>query len=87
MDYNQITGFLEKFKKLLFQKEEVYKIIAKTISKHTSFLIEPKLIKIKNANIYIQSTPILRSEILIYKNKILSDLKKEIPEFNFKDIK
>ena len=87
MDYNHITGFLEKFKKILFQKEEIYKIISAVISKHTSFPIEPKLIKIKNAIIYIQSTPILRSEILVYKNKILTDLKKEIPNYNFIDIK
>jgi hypothetical protein len=87
MDYTQITSFLEKFKKILFQKEEVCKIIAKIISKHTSFPIEPNLIKIKNATIYIKGTPILLNQILIYKNKILFDLKKEIPNLYFKDIK
>lgn len=87
MDYNQISSFLEKFKKIFSQKEEYNKIISKTIQKHTSFLIEPNLIKTKNTIIYIESTPIIKSEILIYKNKILFDLKKEISMFNFTDIK
>jgi hypothetical protein len=87
MDYNQISGFLDKFKKILFQKEEIYKIISKTILKHTHVYLDPSLIKIKNSSIYIESSPIIRSEILVFKNKILLDLKKEIPDTKFFDIK
>ena len=87
MEYNQITEFLEKFKKILFKKEEIYKIISQTIFKYTHFELEPKFISIKNAIIYIDTTPIVKSEIFVYKNKILFDLKKEIPENNFSDIR
>jgi len=87
MEYSHITSFLEKFKKILFQKEEVYKIIASVISEHISFLIEPNSIKIKNTTIYIQGSPTLKNEILINKNKIILKLKEVVPEFNLIDIK
>ena len=87
MDYKHITNFLEKFKKTLFKKEEIYKNIIETIFKHTSILIEAKSIKIKNTNIYIKETPIIRSEILIKKEKIISDLEKLIIGQKITDIK
>jgi len=87
MDYNQISSFLDKFKKILFQKEEILVFISETIFKYTKFKIDPSKIKIKNTYIYIENSPIIKNEIFIYKNKILSDLKSEIKDFNFTDIK
>lgn len=87
MDYNQISSFLDKFKKILFQKEEILVFISETIFKYTKFKIDPNKIKIKNTYIYIENSPIIKNEIFIYKNKILADLKSEIKDFNFTDIK
>jgi hypothetical protein len=87
MDYARIGGFLEKFKKILFQKEEILFVIVKTISKHTSIILDVKKIKIKNAIIYIEAKPIQKSEIFMNKNKILEDLKQEVQNLNFVDIK
>ena len=87
MDYNHITSFLDKFRKLVFQKEELKNIVVATISKEISHPIEPSSIKIKNAYIYVDGSPILHSEILIHKKNILIKLKNLLPENNFLDIK
>jgi hypothetical protein len=87
MDYNQITTFLNKFKELIFQKEELKSIIVKTISEEISHQLIDNTITIKNGCIYIQGSPILRGEILMHKKQILEKLKIILPQNNFLDIK
>lgn len=87
MDYNHITNFLEKFKKLIFQKEEIKEIIIKTISSEIPFVLNKESVKIKGGYIYIEGSPILRGEILMHKKQILEKLKTTIPNSNFLDIK
>jgi hypothetical protein len=87
MDYNKISNFLDKFKKLLSHSEACYKIIAETISKHISITIEEKNIKIKGTTIFINGSPILKNEILIHKQGILTNLKEFLPGRNFTDIR
>ncbi len=87
MDYNHIKNYLEKFKTILFSKEENYRIISEIIKKNTGIEIEQKNIKIKGVDLYIKASPLVRNEIVINKNKILLDLKELHLEHNFKDIK
>ena len=87
MDYNHITNFLEKFRKILSQGEGINKTILEIITKYTQYPIELSMIKTKGTLIYIQSSPMLRSEILIHKEAILIDLAKSIPGRNFSDIR
>lgn len=87
MDYNHITDFLGKFKKILFQKEEIYKLLSEVISSQVSFLIKTNEIKIKNTIIYIDGSPTLKNEILMHKKTILSKIKEVAPNYNFTDIK
>jgi hypothetical protein len=87
MDYNHITSFLDKFKKLIFQKEEIKEIVIKIISEELHYEVEKQSLKIKGGYIYIESSPILRSEILIHKKQILEKLKTILPNNNFLDIK
>lgn len=87
MDYNHIKNFLEKFKKIIHQKEEIRDIIVETIQNETHFLIDKNLIKIKNGIILINTSPIFRSEILIHKKQILLKLKDKFSNNNFLDIK
>jgi len=87
MDYNSISGFLDKFKKLLGQSEAVYRVISEIVSKHIKFPIEEKIIKIKGSIIFIKGSPALKNEILIHKQKILADLKELISGRNFTDIR
>ena len=87
MDYNHITNFLEKFKKIIFQKEGIKEIVIKTIGEKVPRILEKESVKIKGGYIYIESSPILRSEILMHKKQILEKLKILLPENNFLDIK
>jgi hypothetical protein len=87
MDYNHITNFLDKFKKLIFQKEETKEIVIKVIEKEVHHQLKKESVKIKGGYIYIESSPILRSEILIHKKQILENLKNVSPSNNFIDIK
>ncbi len=87
MEYKRIFSFLEKFKKILFKKEEIYRTISRVIFVYTKITLEINSIKIKNDIIYIQSSPILKNEILIHKKEILLDFKKLIIGYNITDIK
>ena len=87
MDYNHIKGFLDKFRIILSTKEDNYKIISEIIEKNCNVVIETKNIKVSGTNIYIKSSPIMRNEILMRKEKILNDLKDLKLSSNYKDIK
>jgi hypothetical protein len=87
MDYNKISNFLEKFKKLIYQKEFIKDSVVNIISNEVSFKLKKDSIKIKNGVIYLEGSPILRNEVLMRKKNILSSIKKIIPESNFLDIK
>ncbi len=87
MDYNHITNFLDKFKKILFQREEIKNIVTKIISEEINFPVEKDKIKIKNGTIFVEGSPILRSEIMIKKKQILLKIKNFFPQVNFLDIK
>jgi hypothetical protein len=87
MDYNHITSFLDKFKKLLSQGQRNNSTIADIITKHISYPIKEDMIKIKSSVITLEGSPMLKSEILIHKGGILTDIKNMIPERNFTDIR
>lgn len=87
MDYSQVSLFLEKFKKLLSQKEVSQTLISETLFKYLKIPINEKMFRVKGSVIYIQGSPVLRSEILIHKESILSDLNKTIGNIRFTDIR
>jgi len=87
MDYNHIKDYLNKFKEILFSKEENLEIISKIIEKNISIKIETRFIKINNLVIYIKTTPLIHGEILINKNKILEDLSQLTKNTKYKDIR
>ncbi len=88
MDYNHITIFFEKFKKIINDKKEIEEVIIKSISKSISFPIENNFIKINKGRVFIKTSPLLKNEILIHKDKILENIKKELPpNHNIIDIK
>lgn len=87
MDYNHITSFLDKFKKIIFEKEEINETISSVVSKNINFKINTSLIKIRHNIIYIEASPMIHSEILIKKQLILKDLAVLLPDKKFLDIK
>lgn len=74
MDFQKIENFLGKFKELVFKNEEYYSIICEVIKKHISFDLAKSSIVIKDADIYIKASPLVRNEIMIHKNGILKDI-------------
>jgi len=86
MDYNHITSFLDKFKIILFKKEETKNVVVKTISDEINHNVLDNSVKIKNGVISVQGSPILRNEILIHKKQILTKLKNSLIGTNFLDI-
>jgi hypothetical protein len=86
MDYNHIKNFLDKFKNILFEKEEKITLISLSVKKYTQIEIENKNIKIVGTSIHIKASPLVKNEILIKKEKILKELL-EITSFNYKEIR
>ncbi|HAQ02689.1 hypothetical protein A2467_01550 [Candidatus Nomurabacteria bacterium RIFOXYC2_FULL_36_8] len=87
MDYNHIKNYLEKFKNLLFTKEEIYQIVSRAIEDNIHLKIETKNIQIKPPFLYIKASPLVRNEIMINKEKILKDILLLSPQSNLKDIR
>ncbi|MBK5215224.1 MAG: hypothetical protein JJE53_00220 [Candidatus Pacebacteria bacterium] len=87
MDYNHIKNFLDKFKKIIYEKEELRDLVIKTISEEISHPIENDSLKIKGGCIYVKGSPMLRSEILMHKKEILNKLESLFPNIHFFDIK
>lgn len=87
MDYNHIKNYLEKFKNILFSKEENQQIISKIIENNINYKIETKNIQIKPPVLYIKASPLIHNEILLKKDKILKEIILISPENNIKEIK
>ena len=87
MDYNHITSFLDKFKKIISLSQRHNSVIAEMITKHISFQIKEEMIKIKGSIITLEGSPMLKSEVLMHKSRILSDISSLIPERKFTDIR
>jgi hypothetical protein len=87
MDYNHITSFFDRVKKILSEGEGANILIAEIITKQICFPVDTKMIKTKGGYIYVQGSPMLRNEILIHKEEILKEISESIPGRHFKDIK
>jgi hypothetical protein len=87
MDYNHINKFLEKFVKMVSKGDLVLGEISSVIYKNTNLKIEKENITFKNGFIKINTSPLTKGELLMKKEKILSELRINIPGTNFLDIK
>lgn len=87
MDYNHIEQFLDKFKKLLSKSEAVTGIIASVIEKKTKASVTPQMIKIQGTTIVVQGSPMLRSEVILHTQEIITELAVIIPDRHFTAIR
>jgi hypothetical protein len=87
MDYNPIVKYLDKFKILLSTNDEIYNAIIQTVNQKTGSTITIKNIKISGSTIHLQTSPMHKSQVLIHKASILSDLSKLLPAKRFDDIR
>ena len=72
----EIKDLLEKFSNLILKEEVKLEVTRNTISDIIGLEIKPKDIEIKKNIIYLNIKPIYKSEILLKKEKIFSELNK-----------
>lgn len=84
-NFNPLTSFLDKFKKILGESVLQKEIIIASLKKETGRSIEKQDIKISKNIVYINASPLFKNEILMRKEKILKYLKEE--NLNIVDIK
>jgi hypothetical protein len=88
MDYQHINSFFEKFKKIIFQKNQIKEIVIKNISEIISYQIKDNWIDIKKNEVNLKTSPLLKNEILIHKKEILEKINQELPvDFKIINIK
>lgn len=87
MDYSHIKKYLEKFKVLVSKREDVYLFISDVIFENIKKRIEVKNINIKGVFLYLNVSPLVKSEILIKKKEILDTLNSKIENKKILDIK
>ena len=71
-----ISKFFQKFQKInsdsAAQKEKIISIVKSV----TNLELKPGEINVKESKLYINASPLIRNEIMMYKSKILSELDK-----------
>ena len=82
----QIGSFFEKIKKNISYDLDLKKEIVFLIKENTGIEVLEKNITLKNGLLYISEKPILKNEIKIKKEKILSSFKDRIKNRKIKDI-
>lgn len=87
MDYHQITDFLDKFKKIFSQKEEINNLVLVILKNNINEGINKNNFIIKNNIISIVGSPILKNEIFLKKQKILLEIKQKSPNSNILNIR
>lgn len=85
MDYQSIGSLFEKVKKLLGASQEQKETTQTLITKYIGYSIPLNQFEIKNSILKINSSPVIRNEIFMRKNQILSDAKNL--NLNITDIK
>lgn len=77
MDTSHIRGFLERYRKIVFQNEEKYDIICEVVGKILGSTITKDAVTIKNGELYITANSVLKSELFLHKTKLLDELRKK----------
>ena len=83
---NILSSFLEKFKNIIDpQQERIY--ISNIISSLVGDEINESVISIKNGIIFLQISPMLKTQIFLNKQKIIEILNKQRPNLHIVDIR
>lgn len=76
MDTNHISSFFKKVTKALFKKEEIQKSVQEIIRQFTNISLNAKEFTVRDGSISLTVRPHIKNEILLKKEKILQELKK-----------
>ena len=83
----EIKDILAKFSNLLISEELKKEIISGVVFKNTGIKIQKEDIKIKNGTLFLNTKPINKNEILLKKEKIISELEGSLGKKAPKDIR
>lgn len=86
-DYGHITNFLDKFKKILFKKEETVFVLQEILLKEIGLNISNKDIVVKTPLVIINGSPVFKNELFLKKEKILKTLNDQLPDCRINDIR
>jgi len=86
-DYKSIKSFLDRFRIKFSEKDKIKEIVINSVFNKTKYKPEKDFVSIKRGVVFIRTTPIIKSEILIHKKEILEDLSLQISSFKIFDIK
>lgn len=73
----QISIYLEKFKKFGFKDVQIKELVVETIFELFNVVVERKNIKIENGKILIMVSGPLKSEIFINRTKVVETIKEK----------
>jgi hypothetical protein len=74
---NNIQGLLNIFENLIKTEEGFKSIISEVIEREVGVKIDPQKIKASEFVLYLDTHPVIRNEIFLQKEKILSSLSKK----------
>ncbi|KKQ35884.1 MAG: hypothetical protein US50_C0003G0004 [Candidatus Nomurabacteria bacterium GW2011_GWB1_37_5] len=82
-----ISEYLEKFKKIISSKDDLYNEIIKVIKEVINIEIQNNKIKIKESILYINEIGIIKNEIFINKERIILEINKNQKSIIITDIR
>ncbi|PCI20464.1 hypothetical protein COB64_01970 [Candidatus Wolfebacteria bacterium] len=82
-----LHSFLDKFKRILKDDREIIDTIIKTIQESIGVELKSGDIKIQNKILYIKTNPIIKNEMYLKKDSILTTLRSRITNKIINDIK
>ncbi len=82
-----ISGYLQKFKKLGEDKEKTRQVIADSFGKETGLEIDPSSIRVSSGEISISVPPATQSVIFMRKERILKNIRESLPKISIDRIR
>ena len=82
-----ISGYLEKFKKIGEDKQRTKQIIADSLKKETGIDIDQSTIRISSGEISVSSPPVTHAVIFMKKQQILKTIAERLPKISIDRIR
>jgi len=75
-----IADLLEKFKKILQSNSQVKELFVRIIKGEINYDADTKNVTVKDGVIYLSDKPIVKNEVFMRKEKILTELNQLLPK-------
>ena len=75
-----ISGYLEKFKKLGDKKDKIRQAIADSLKEETGISINPATVKVSRGEVSVSAPQTAHAIIFMKRERVLQSLKRRIPD-------